>query len=104
MSWKLTAGSCPAASSRSVGCILAEMILGKPIFPGKDRESAFLLAPALGPSADDSSRLPFRIVDVNQFSIITELIGTPPDDVIKTICSENVRRPAPCAACPLRLR
>lgn len=29
--------------------------------------------------------------DVNQFSIITELIGTPPDDVIKTICSENVR-------------
>ena len=29
--------------------------------------------------------------DVNQFSIITELLGTPPDDVIETICSENVR-------------
>ena len=28
--------------------------------------------------------------DVNQFSIITELLGTPPDDVIQTICSENV--------------
>lgn len=28
--------------------------------------------------------------DVNQFSIITELLGTPPDDVIETICSENV--------------
>jgi p38 MAP kinase len=27
---------------------------------------------------------------VNQFSIITELLGTPPDDVIETICSENV--------------
>lgn len=25
--------------------------------------------------------------DVNQFSIITELIGTPPDEVIKTIVS-----------------
>lgn len=30
-------------------------------------------------------------LDVNQFSIITELLGTPPDDVIDTICSENVR-------------
>ena len=29
--------------------------------------------------------------DVNQFSIITELLGTPPDDVIQTIASENVR-------------
>lgn len=30
-------------------------------------------------------------LDVHQFSIITELLGTPPDDVISTICSENVR-------------
>jgi len=39
------------------------------------------------------------IIDVNQFSIITELLGTPPDDVIKTIGSENVRSPfqKPCA-------
>ena len=35
-----------------------------PLFPGKDH--------------------------VNQFSIITELLGTPPDDVIQTIASENV--------------
>lgn len=48
----------------SAGCIFAEMLEGKPLFPGKDH--------------------------VNQFSIITELLGTPPDDVIKTICSENV--------------
>jgi p38 MAP kinase len=40
------------------------MLEGKPLFPGKDH--------------------------VNQFSIITELLGTPPDDVIQTICSENV--------------
>lgn len=32
-----------------------------------------------------------KFLDVNQFSIITELLGTPPDDVIETICSENVR-------------
>jgi hypothetical protein len=33
------------------------------------------------------------ISDVNQFSIITELLGTPPDDVIQTIASENVSIP-----------
>ena len=50
----------------SCGCIFAEMLEGKPLFPGKDH--------------------------VNQFSIITELLGTPPDDVISTICSENTLR------------
>lgn len=48
----------------SAGCIFAEMLEGKPLFPGKDH--------------------------VHQFSIITELLGTPPDDVIQTIGSENV--------------
>lgn len=28
--------------------------------------------------------------DVHQFSIITELLGTPDDDLVSTICSENV--------------
>lgn len=50
----------------SAGCIFAEMLEGKPLFPGKDH--------------------------VNQFSIITELLGTPPEDVIQTICSENTLR------------
>ncbi|KAH3663856.1 hypothetical protein OGAPHI_005259 [Ogataea philodendri] len=50
----------------SAGCIFAEMIEGKPLFPGKDH--------------------------VHQFSIITELLGSPPADVIDTICSENTLR------------
>lgn len=50
----------------SVGCVLAEMIEGKPLFPGRDH--------------------------VHQFSIITELLGSPPPDVIDTICSENTLR------------
>jgi p38 MAP kinase len=54
----------------SAGCIFAEMLEGKPLFPGKDH--------------------------VNQFSIITELLGTPPDDVIHTIASENVRFGSEC--------
>ena len=53
----------------SAGCIFAEMLEGKPLFPGKDH--------------------------VNQFSIITELLGTPPDDVINTIASENVSYTSP---------
>ncbi|KAJ2105019.1 MAPK protein hog1 [Coemansia sp. RSA 922] len=42
------------------------MFEGTPLFPGKDH--------------------------VHQFSIITELLGTPPDDVIQTIGSENTLR------------
>src|ERR1700722_13640247 len=30
------------------------------------------------------------MTDVNQFSLIIELLGTPPDDIIETICCENV--------------
>lgn len=50
----------------SVGCILAEMLEGKPLFPGKDH--------------------------VSQFKIITELLGTPEEDVLQTIGSENTLR------------
>ncbi|KAG0251757.1 MAPK protein hog1 [Mortierella polycephala] len=49
----------------NVGCIFAEMLEGKALFPGKDH--------------------------VNQFSVIIELLGTPlsPDDVIQTVGSKN---------------
>lgn len=66
----------------STGCIFAEMLEGKPLFPGKDRTSLIHFR-----------RFFFKLVssvDVNQFSIITELLGTPPDDVIESIASENV--------------
>ena len=42
-----------------------------------------------------STCLTHQNVDVNQFSIITELLGTPPDDVIETIASENVGPASP---------
>jgi p38 MAP kinase len=67
----------------STGCIFAEMLEGKPLFPGKDRTSCYS---CIGFSTGSLIGRP----DVNQFSIITELLGTPPDDVIETICSENV--------------
>ncbi|KAJ5361959.1 hypothetical protein N7541_002803 [Penicillium brevicompactum] len=47
----------------SVGCILAEMIIGKPLFPGKDH--------------------------VHQFKLITEILGKPSEEVMKRIFSES---------------
>lgn len=76
------------------------MLEGKPLFPGKDRK--FILRPMLivdlardfgfhGLETNSSHLSTYHTAaDVNQFSIITELLGTPPDDVIKTIGSENV--------------
>ena len=47
--------------------------------------------PRKGPSVTSLAiRSWLTLPDVNQFSIITELLGTPPDDVIQTIASENV--------------
>ena len=51
----------------SAGCIFAEMLEGKPLFPGKDH--------------------------LHQYSIITELLGTPPKDFISTIAAKSVGIP-----------
>jgi len=66
----------------STGCIFAEMLEGKPLFPGKDRTSL--------PHYSIVIPVDHNFLDVNQFSIITELLNTPPDDVIESIASENV--------------
>ncbi|KAJ5142881.1 uncharacterized protein N7515_001668 [Penicillium bovifimosum] len=47
----------------SAGCILAELMLGEPLFPGKNH--------------------------VNQFCVITEVLGHPPEEMINNITSEN---------------
>ncbi|CAG8225735.1 unnamed protein product [Penicillium salamii] len=47
----------------SVGCILAEMILGRPLFPGKDH--------------------------VYQFTLITEILGKPSEEVMKRVFSSS---------------
>lgn len=48
----------------SVGCILAEMNLARPLFPGKDH--------------------------IHQFSLITELLGNPSKEVMERIYNPNV--------------
>eukprot|EP01137_Pigoraptor_chileana_P008898 Opistho-2@56377 len=49
----------------SVGCIMAELLTGKPLFPGTDH--------------------------VNQLTLITEIVGTPDERTIKNIESETAR-------------
>ncbi|XP_028786945.1 mitogen-activated protein kinase 9 [Neltuma alba] len=50
----------------SIGCIFAEILLGKPLFPGKNV--------------------------VNQLDLITDLLGTPPPESIARIRNEKARR------------
>jgi p38 MAP kinase len=58
----------------SVGCIFAEMILGRPLFPGKNH--------------------------IDQFCVITQLLGSPPARVIDNVTSPNVCPNLICA-CPV---
>jgi serine/threonine protein kinase len=48
----------------SVGCILAEMLLGRVLFPGNDH--------------------------VHQFTLITEMLGKPPKEVMERVYSKTV--------------
>ena len=57
----------------SVGCIFAEMILGRPLFPGKNH--------------------------IDQFCVITQLLGSPPASVMDNVTSPNV-----CLVFTLNLR
>lgn len=52
----------------SAGCIMGEMLLGKPLFPGVNH--------------------------VDQFHVIIDTLGTPPDELLQRVTSKNVSVPA----------
>jgi p38 MAP kinase len=51
----------------SAGCIFAEMILGHPLFPGKNH--------------------------IDQFCVIVKILGSPPDNLVVHVTSQNVSIP-----------
>jgi len=56
----------PAIDIWSIGCIFAEVLLGKPLFPGRNV--------------------------VHQLELITDLLGTPSEEVINKVRNEKARR------------
>jgi len=60
----------------SVGCILAEMLSGKPLFPGKDCITSWVL---------------WLNLDHNQLTLILDVLGTPSMDDYLTIRSRRAR-------------
>ena len=56
----------PAIDVWSIGCIFAEVLHGKPLFPGRNV--------------------------VHQLELITDLLGTPPADVVAKVRNEKARR------------
>ena len=67
----------------SVGCVLAEMLSGKPLFPGRDCMYCLLVFEGL-------DTLTFSL-DHHQLSIILDILGTPSLDDFYAITSQRSR-------------
>jgi hypothetical protein len=87
----------------AVGCILAELTLGKPLFPGRDSTCVARAARICGPLfvcptllcadtyivCDCVILLVAWCADIHQMQLIFQLLGTPSDDDMKRISSEK---------------
>nr|CAD7407985.1 unnamed protein product [Timema poppensis] len=56
----------------SVGCIMAELLTGRTLFPGTDR-------------------ILYQLSNIHQLNLIMELLGTPRDEFMQKISSESAR-------------
>jgi mitogen-activated protein kinase 1/3 len=74
----------------SVGCVLAEMLNGKPLFPGRD--CASIPPPLTSPIIFNNNNLSrnYRL-DHHQLSIILDVLGTPSIDDFYAITSQRSR-------------
>ena len=66
----------------SVGCIMAELLTGRPLFPGDDRKSA-----GLGPVEFSNSKS--SDVEIDQITKVLSICGTPTSETLNKITSEE---------------
>ncbi|CDW56385.1 Pkinase domain containing protein [Trichuris trichiura] len=66
----------------SVGCIMAELITGRTLFPGSDRMCTWS-------SVNGSYRR--GVVDIDQLTRIIQLVGSPSEDFLRKIQSDEAR-------------
>jgi p38 MAP kinase len=66
LTWKHYSGKVDIWST---GCIFAEMILARPLFPGEDH--------------------------IDQFCLITQFLGSPPEEMVANVTNQNVGDHAP---------
>lgn len=78
----------------SVGCIMAELLTGRTLFPGTDRkislDFSFFFRLVLF-----TSNFPKPILDIQQLNLIMDVLGTPSEDFMSKISSESVSENAP---------
>ncbi|KMQ90390.1 mitogen-activated protein kinase 14b, partial [Lasius niger] len=66
----------------SVGCIMAELLTGRTLFPGTDR--IFI-------AFEEKYSGALARADIHQLNLIMEILGTPRDEFMKKISSESAR-------------
>lgn len=66
----------------SVGCIMAELLTGRTLFPGSDRKSSVRICMPISNVA--------AFLDIHQLNLIMEILGTPGEEFMKKISSESV--------------
>ena len=84
----------------SVGCIMAEMLTGKALFPGTDRKLIYSLQKlreSIFHTYYKINCISFQILmhlfilDIDQLTRILVLCGTPTEETLNKITSEEVR-------------
>ena len=66
----------------SVGCIMAELLTGRPLFPGDDRKSAGLWPVQFSNSKSSD-------VEIDQITKVLSICGTPTSETLNKITSEE---------------
>ena len=76
----------------SVGCIMAEMLTGRTLFPGTDRKyyNFQILIVFTFYNILSQCMYPFFLPDIDQLTRILTLCGTPNEDTLSKITSEEV--------------